>query len=144
MNNYTKCPYKKVYEIINENEDHYFCYYLLENRSEKSKSQHKIGPYKAGLSCKNLTQNTFLYKSVNLYNSLPKELTLCKSKNIFKKWIKKYYLDKSITIPKKEDNTNTNNKNIIKLIIVLYQSVKETIKVIIQMMFRKEKSEECS
>ena len=78
---------------------------MLLNRSEKSKAQNKIGPYKPDMISKNLTQNTIVYKAVNVYNSLPKELTLCKNKTLFKKWLKRYYLDKSIILPEREYNS---------------------------------------
>ena len=39
---------------------------------------------------------TVIYKAYNIYNKLPRELTLIKNKNNFKKWIKKYYNNKKL------------------------------------------------
>ena len=36
-----------------------------------------------------LPKKTYLYKIVETYNKLPKELTLIKEQHLFKKWIKK-------------------------------------------------------
>ena len=50
------------------------------------------------------TQRSILYTAVNLYNKLPKNLTLIKEQHIFKKWIKKYNMDNNIKIKSQEDN----------------------------------------
>ena len=94
-----------MFDFINSDDQHYFCDYLLRNRSEKSKSQNKIGPYKSDISSKSLSQSTFLYKSVNVYSKLPKNITLSKNKKMFKSWQKKYTLDNNIKIPTREDNS---------------------------------------
>ena len=63
-----------IYKTINSTDEHYFKYYMLNNRSIRISSQ-----------------NTFLYNNINRYNNLPKEITLIKKQNIFKKWLKRYH-----------------------------------------------------
>ena len=73
---------------------------MLTNRSVKYEAQNKIGPHKPEIGKHTQDQKTFLYKSVNLYNNLPRELTLMPNIKLFKKWLKMYYLRKEIVVPK--------------------------------------------
>lgn len=114
---------KSVYKFINPEDKeniHTFTDYMLTNRSVKYEAQNKIRPHKPEIGKHTQDQKTFLYKSVNLYNNLPRELTLMPNIKLFKKWLKMYYLRKEIVVPKREDNKiiinkqNINDENIIK------------------------------
>ena len=50
------------------------------------------------------SQKSFLYRAVNVYNKLPRNLTLIKQENLFKKWCKKFNLDNNIKLKNQEDN----------------------------------------
>ena len=39
-----------------------------------------------------------------MYNKLPREITLLPNLKLFKIWLKKYHMNKQISIPKREDN----------------------------------------
>ena len=58
---------------------------MLTNRSVKYEAQNKIRPHKPEIGKHTQDQKTFLYKSVNLYNNLPRELTLMSMIKLFKK-----------------------------------------------------------
>ena len=54
----------------------------------------------------NYSQNTYLYKIVDCYNKLPKQLTLIKEPNLLKKMEQKYKLDKNTKLSEKMENMN--------------------------------------
>ena len=68
-------------------------------------SQNKIGPHHQIMGQSTHTQKSFLFRSIDLYNKLPKNLTLIKSFSIFKKWIKMFNIDNKIKLPERQDNT---------------------------------------
>ena len=82
--------------------------YLIENRSNSKRRENKLGPHKPGVGMSKTEQDTMPYRAVNLYNSIPSELTLIKKHNLFKKKLKKYYLEKKIDIKNKDINYNEN------------------------------------
>ena len=49
-------------------------------------------------------QKTFLHKNVRIFNDLPREITLSTNIDNFKKWLKKFYLEKEIQFPVKNDH----------------------------------------
>ena len=65
------------------------------------------------------TQKTYLYRVIKIYNILPRNITLIKSQNLFKKWCKRFNLDNNIKLCEQDDNTvviiqqttNTDNMN---------------------------------
>ena len=93
-----------IFKIINSNEKHNFQDYLLKNRNIRKQSENKVGQHDLIMGHSRYTQQTFLYSAIDNYNNLPKNLTLIKEKTLFKKWIKKYNLNKNIKLKEKEDN----------------------------------------
>ena len=76
---------------------------ITKNRQNKNLSENKIGPLKNNskilqnkIGLATLELKTVIYKSQKIYNNLPREITLIKNKNNFKKWIKKYYNNNKI------------------------------------------------
>ena len=70
-------------------------------------------------------QQSYLYRAVQVYNKLPKELTLIRNKNLFKKWLRRYNMNNLIKLKQQddfiiddeneneiEDETCDNNENI--------------------------------
>ena len=57
-------------------------------------------------------QKTFLYRTVQIYNKLPKEITLIKNKILFKKWLKRYNINNNIKLKKQEDHKIEENEHI--------------------------------
>ena len=99
---------KSTYKFINPEDgqnSHFFTDYMLTNRTVKNQAQNKIGPHKPNMGKKSIEQKTFLYKSVDMYNKLRREITLLPNLKLFKIWLKKkYHMNKQISIPKREDN----------------------------------------
>ena len=103
--NYENSSQNIIYKIITSEEDHYFKDYLLKSRSIRNKSQNKVGTHDQIMGQSIFTQKSFLYTSIELYNNLPKNLTLIKQQNLFKKWVKLYNLNNNIKLKNQEDNT---------------------------------------
>ena len=57
------------------------------------------------------SQQTFLYHAVNIYNKLPRKITLIKEPLLFKKWCKKYNLNKNIKLKEQQDHIYNENTN---------------------------------
>ena len=70
----------------------------------RTKNDNKVGHHDVIMGHSNYTQKSFLYRAVNLYNKLPRDLTLIKQSRLFKKWSKKYNLNNNIKLKKQEDN----------------------------------------
>ena len=107
--NYENTTQNNIYRIINSNEEHFFDYYLTSNRNVRNRSQNKLGHHHESMGRSKYTQQTFLYKSIEVYNKLPKELTLIKEQRIFKKWIKRYNIDNSIKLKQQENYIDVKN-----------------------------------
>ena len=74
--------------------------------------QNKVGHHDPSMGHNSNTQKSFLYMAVNIYNKLPRNLTLIKNTNLFKKWSKKYNINNKIILKNQEDyiiNINMNN-----------------------------------
>ena len=82
-----------IYKIINNKEEHYFKDYLIRNRSIRILKENKVGHHDPTMGFNTYTQRTFLYKAVNVYNCLPRNITLIKQKHFFKNWVKLYNLN---------------------------------------------------
>ena len=93
-----------IYKIINGNNNHQFKDYFTQNRSIRIHAQNKIGHHDITMGHSAYTQRTFLYRSVALYNKLPRNLTLIKHQHLFKKWIKRYNLNNNIKLKEQVDN----------------------------------------
>ena len=107
------CTAKFVYSLINSDSDHYLKHDILKNRRGRNLTNNKLGPINDTLGRHAATQATFAYYSVKIYNSLPPTLTLVSKKQIFKKYAKKYFLNKNEKIkPKCDQITKIENSNI--------------------------------
>lgn len=95
---------KYIHKIINGKEEHIFKNYMTENRSRKNQKQLKLGPHKPEIGKSHYTQKTFLYQAIDICNNLPKNITLIRENNIFKKWIKRYFLDANTTLKERKEN----------------------------------------
>ena len=101
---YENATQNYIYKMINSDNDHYFKEYLTQNRNIRNRSQNKLGHHDPIMGQSTFTQKSFLYRSINLYNNLPKNLTLIKTQPNFKKWLKKYNIDNKIKIRDQDDN----------------------------------------
>ena len=101
---YEHAMQKSIYKILNEDENHEFQDYLTKNRNIRMESQNKVGHHDQNMGRSSFTQKTFLYRAVECYNKLPKEITLIKSKNNFKKWSKNFNINNKIKLKSQTDN----------------------------------------
>ena len=90
---------KYAHKIINSDSKHWFKEYLLANRSSRNRSAMKIGPHKVDIGRNNITQLTFLYSIVNIYNRIPDTITRFHQHSLFKLWLKKWHRNSDISIP---------------------------------------------
>lgn len=100
---YETSTQKYTHRIIHGSENHFFKNYLLSNRNARNEYEEKLGPHKPYIGLSVHTQNTYLYQIITSYNKLPKEITMIRDPKIFKKWLKKYYLDKNIILKTREN-----------------------------------------
>ena len=93
-----------IYKIMNSENQHYFNYYMKKkNRSIRIKAQNKVGHHDGIMGQSIYSQQSILYQSVQIYNKLPKELTLIKKQHLFKKWVKRFNLNNNIILKQQED-----------------------------------------
>ena len=93
-----------IYKIINSEEEHNFKDYLTKNRTIRMLKQNKVGHHDQYMGHSQFTQNTFLYRAVNIFNKLPRNITLIKQPHLFKLWCKRYNLNNNIKLKQQEDN----------------------------------------
>ena len=103
-NNYINTIQNMVYKIINNQDEHYFKHYLTNTRNIRNKSHNKVGHHSVTMGRSKYTQQTFLYMAIDIYNRLPKEITLIKYQRRFKIWVKKYNLNNMIKLKSQDDN----------------------------------------
>ena len=77
---------------------------MTENRTPRMISENKMGPRSSEFGTTDLSRKTFIYRIHDLYNNIPRTITLIRSKQLFKKWIEAYL---------REGKIRKNNKNII-------------------------------
>ena len=104
---------KFIHKLLNNNENHYLNDLITQNRQYKTFSENKIGPLKNNskilqnkIGLASLELKTVISKAYNIYNKLPRELTLIVNKSNFKKWIKKFYNNKKLKFTKVKDDYN--------------------------------------
>ena len=56
------------------------------------KTENKLAPRANNIGNNYESKHTFLYRIIEVYNNLPRELTLLRSSHLFKIWLNKYYL----------------------------------------------------
>ena len=100
--NYTElfeyCVAKFANKLIHSDSSHHIKYEILDKRRGRNLAQDKLGPINENLGRHAATQATFSYYSIRIYNNLPANLTLIDKKHIFKKYAKKFFLNKDISI----------------------------------------------
>ena len=111
-----------IYKIINSNNEHSFKNYLTANRGIRNYSQNKVGHHDQSMGHSVYTQRTFLYQALNIYNKLPRELTLIKQNHLFKKWCQLYNLNNKIKLKDQNDNIIIYSQNIDNNIILECQN----------------------
>ena len=105
--------------MLNNKEEHFFQDYLTRNRSIRILKQNKVGYHDPLMGFNSYTQRTFLYKAVNIYNSLPKNITLIRHQHLLKKWVKRYNLDRNIKLKDQIDyDENVNIQQVDQQIII--------------------------
>ena len=97
MQNYT-------YKMLNGKNDHFFKFYLKQHRNIRMIADNKVGHHDVSMGHSNFTQMSYLYRALNVYNKLPRYLTLIKQEHLFKKWCKIYNLDNKIKLKHQIDH----------------------------------------
>ena len=101
---YKNAVQNTVFKIIHNEDEHYFKHYIMNNRNVRTASQNKVGQIEPNIGHSQSIQKTFLFNNINIYNNLPKELMLIKHHHIFKKWLKRYNLNKKTKLKTQDDN----------------------------------------
>ena len=112
---YENTMQNSIYKIINSKDDHFFKQYLTNNRGIRNFSQNKVGHHSSDMGHSPYTQKSYLYLAINLYNKLPRNITLIKQPNLFKKWVKRYNFDNKTKLKEQVDNTLINEAQIVNL-----------------------------
>ena len=60
------------------------------NRSPRMTAENKLGPRSSMIGTDSISKKTYIYKIHDLYNSIPRTITLIKMNKLFKKWIERY------------------------------------------------------
>ena len=100
---YENAMQNSIYKMINNKDEHFFKTYFTENRSIRISKQNKVRHHNVEMGRNQYMQKSYLYKALNIYNKLPRNLTLIKSAHLFKKWVKKYNLDNKIKLKDQDD-----------------------------------------
>ena len=90
--------------MINHNKEHYMSHYLTKNRNIRNRKQNKVGHHDQMIGRSKYTQQTFLYKSIEIYNKIPRKITLIRNLKTFKTWLKKYKMNENIKLKEQKDN----------------------------------------
>ena len=101
---YENAMQNSIYKMINNKDDHYFKTYLTEDRTLRIHKQNKVRHHNIEMGHSQQMQKSYLYRALNIYNKLPRNLTLIKSAHLFKKWVKRYNLNKNIKLKEQIDN----------------------------------------
>ena len=96
---------KLSHKMINVENDHYIRYHITENRSVRNFAQNKLSHHRPGIGLTEAEQRSFEYLSVKYFNILPRELTLIRKNHLFKKYLRKYNIDRTVKLKPIEDNT---------------------------------------
>ena len=95
---------KYTYRMINNDQEHYFRNYLLQNRNDQKRMACKLGPHKPQIGRSHFTQNTYLYRAIDIYNQLPDLITRMTRFSLFKLWLKKLNKNTRLEIPENQLN----------------------------------------
>ena len=90
---------KYIHKTIHSDSDHFIKQYLLSNRNDRNRKVNKLGPHKAEIGRNYITQNTILYSAVSTFNSLPDSLTKITRHKMFRRWLKRWIVNKNVDIP---------------------------------------------
>ena len=100
---YSNAVKKEAFKIINSSEDNELKYKLIYNRNRRNLTYNRVAPHDVLSGWNNTSQNSFIYKTKQEYNKLPKLLTLCPNFLLFKKYLKLYTLNKNCNFPKRNE-----------------------------------------
>ena len=111
---------KTIHKIINNDQDnqHYLAVKIKDNRNVRMTAENKLGP-KLEINKNNMfISKTFAWRSKDIYNRIPRQLTLLKNSKRFKICITKYTIDPNIKfiIPTQDDNKDNINSDMNKAI----------------------------
>ena len=109
---YENSTQNTIYKIINGDDENYFKQYLTTNRTPRTYAQNKVRHHDPSMGRTNEMQKTFLYRSINIYNKLPRNITLIKSQRLFKKWVKLYNRNNKIKLKEQTDLIEENNNEL--------------------------------
>ena len=101
-----------IYKMINNQDEHYFNQQLTNTRTIRTNKQNKVRHYNQQMGNSTSIQKSYLYRANNLYNKLPRNLTLIKNQGLFKKWLKKYNLDNRIKLKEQIDNEKIDDNDV--------------------------------
>ena len=82
--NYENSMQNEIFKILNSENQHDFKIYLTKNRNIRMYSENKVGTHDQDMGHSAHTQKSFLYRAINIFNKLPKNVTLSPNANIFK------------------------------------------------------------
>ena len=83
---FRKSCFKLTFNLLNSN-GNAASILLSKDLSIRNISENKCGPTVDNSGWTYISQNFFIYQMRTLYNSLPRDLTLCQSRTTFKKWM---------------------------------------------------------
>ena len=113
--NYENAMQNSIYKLINSENDHNFKQYLIKNRSIRMHAENKVGTHDQTMGHSVHTQKSFLYRSIAIYNKLPKTVTLSTSRSMFKNRCKKYNLNNSVKLRDLDYNNKPRERFLIDL-----------------------------
>ena len=96
---------KFTFSVLNNKKNNFLAHSLTQNRNSRNLSQNKCGNSNDDI-LSDISKRSFLRKSIDIFNKLPRGLTLCPNKESFKKWLKRYHnMGEFDRFPFRRDNT---------------------------------------
>ena len=80
---YEQAVVRSTHKYLNHNIEHFNYKYIIKNRNIRSKMENKPGPHLPGFGMVTCEQQTFLYKSKQIYSKIPREITMIQNKITF-------------------------------------------------------------
>ena len=117
--NYEFAVQKTIFRILNSKDDHHFKNYFIKNRNVRNHSQNKIGHHDHTMGLSSHTQKFIIYVSIDIYNKLPRNITLIENQILFKKCLKHFHLDKNVKLKNQNDYTKIDILHIIDQDLIL-------------------------
>ena len=101
--------HKLTYKLINSLEGNQLTNEMILNRNIRYKSENITGLISPTQGWDSRSQLTFMYSSKNLYNRIPRHITLSPNSSIFKVWLNRWMRDEKHIIPKRNDYIGQDN-----------------------------------